>query len=166
MSSFTDSTAPISYNRHASDLLAKDVWNVARSFTYYTDAMVDRHWVTIPLGFLTDGASVPRVFWNLLPPWGQYGNAAIVHDYLCEHLTLTSENGTTIMIDRTTVDAVLNEAMTVLEVSAWKRIPIYAAVRFYFYLSKVVKKHKSPYLAALKSELEADFVAKSAVQST
>jgi len=38
--------------------------------------------VSAPTGFVTDLASIPRVFWSLLPPDGNYAYAAIVHDYL------------------------------------------------------------------------------------
>lgn len=38
--------------------------------------------ITVPLGFITDGASIPRIFWSLLSPFGPYFPAAIVHDFL------------------------------------------------------------------------------------
>ncbi len=38
--------------------------------------------VDVPTGFVTDFASVPRPFWTLLRPDGDYAYAAIVHDYL------------------------------------------------------------------------------------
>ena len=39
--------------------------------------------VTIPKGFETDFASIPRFLWNVFPPhWKPYREAAIVHDYL------------------------------------------------------------------------------------
>jgi Protein of unknown function (DUF1353) len=38
--------------------------------------------VSAPTGFVTDLASIPRIFWSLLPPDGNYAYAAIVHDYL------------------------------------------------------------------------------------
>src|SRR5262249_18377967 len=38
--------------------------------------------VTVPAGFVSDLASVPRVFWSLIPKTGRYAYAAIVHDYL------------------------------------------------------------------------------------
>jgi uncharacterized protein DUF1353 len=38
--------------------------------------------VSVPVGFVTDLTSVPRVFWSLLPRTGRYAYAAIVHDYL------------------------------------------------------------------------------------
>ena len=38
--------------------------------------------MTVPLGFLSDGASVPRLFWVFFPPTGKYLRACIIHDYL------------------------------------------------------------------------------------
>jgi hypothetical protein len=38
--------------------------------------------ITVPIGFVTDFASIPRVFWSLLRPDGLYTYPAIVHDYL------------------------------------------------------------------------------------
>lgn len=54
-------------------------WRVARVLTYKgnTDTFV------IPVGFRTDLASVPRIFWVVLPPFGAYQRAAVIHDFLC-----------------------------------------------------------------------------------
>ncbi len=38
--------------------------------------------VVVPKGFVTDFASIPRLFWSILPPDGPYVYAAIIHDYL------------------------------------------------------------------------------------
>lgn len=38
--------------------------------------------VEVPKGFVTDLASIPRPFWSLLRPDGEYTYAAIIHDYL------------------------------------------------------------------------------------
>jgi hypothetical protein len=38
----------------------------------------------VPAGLVTDGASVPRAFWALFPPWtGNYRKAAVIHDHYC-----------------------------------------------------------------------------------
>lgn len=40
---------------------------------------------TVPKGYITDGASVPRIFWFIYPPnRPDYLPAAIIHDYLCD----------------------------------------------------------------------------------
>ena len=38
--------------------------------------------VTVPIGFVTDFASIRRLFWSALPPDGPYIYPAILHDYL------------------------------------------------------------------------------------
>ena len=38
--------------------------------------------VQVPMGFVTDFATIPRVFWSFLPPDGLYTYPAIIHDYL------------------------------------------------------------------------------------
>lgn len=75
--------------------------------------------ITVPAGFKTDLASIPRVLWNVLPPIGAYDAAAVVHDYLYQH------NG----VSRREADAVLLEAMRILGVRVTQRWAIYAGVR-------------------------------------
>ena len=38
--------------------------------------------VVVPKGFVTDFASIPRLFWSILRPDGEYTYPAIIHDYL------------------------------------------------------------------------------------
>jgi hypothetical protein len=38
--------------------------------------------VTVPVRFVTDFASIPRLFWSGLKPDGNYCYAAVIHDYL------------------------------------------------------------------------------------
>lgn len=42
----------------------------------------------VPAGFVTDFASVPRIAVWLIPRFGRYTPAAIVHDYLCQNLPI------------------------------------------------------------------------------
>lgn len=42
----------------------------------------DIHPVHVPKGFVTDFASVPRPFWSLFRPDGDYAYAAVLHDFL------------------------------------------------------------------------------------
>jgi len=84
----------------------------------YDSAILNRT-ITVPRGFNTDLASIPRVFWITLPKSGKYDRAAVVHDFLYAH------NGVT----RKQADDVLKEAMEVLGVGQWTRWKIYAGVR-------------------------------------
>lgn len=43
---------------------------------------------TLPKGYTTDGASVPRIFWSIYPPYKpEWLTACIIHDYLCSQAT-------------------------------------------------------------------------------
>jgi len=46
------------------------------------------HCIFIEKGFENDGASVPRIVWNIIPPDGRHRAAAIVHDDLYGRKTL------------------------------------------------------------------------------
>ena len=75
--------------------------------------------ITIPIGFETDFASVPRLFWSLMPPWGRYSVAAVVHDYLYNTQETT----------RLEADKLFEELMEELDVSIFKRKLMYWGVR-------------------------------------
>jgi hypothetical protein len=94
-------------------------WYLLESFLYVSDVLNDT--VVVPAGFMTDFASIPREFWNLLPPWGTYGPAAIVHDYLYATQTATKENA----------DLVLHEAMAASGVDHAVAEIIYKAVELF-----------------------------------
>lgn len=38
--------------------------------------------ILVPSGFISDYASVPRLFWRLIPRRGPYNKAAFIHDFL------------------------------------------------------------------------------------
>jgi hypothetical protein len=57
-----------------------------RDFGYDTKGIrIDNNnnfWIDIPAGFVTDFASVPQIFWSIIPPTGTKTRAAVIHDYL------------------------------------------------------------------------------------
>ena len=95
-------------------------WKLLRSFTYYV-GKGHTNKVVVHRGFITDFASVPQPLWWLIPPWGKYGKAAIVHDYLYQHQTVSREDA----------DRIFLEAMGVLKVKNWRKYPMYLAVRLF-----------------------------------
>ncbi len=137
------------YDADASAALGKDHWRVLTPFSY---KIADGEWVTIPAGYLTDGASVPRLFWNIIPPWGKYGQAAVVHDLLCEYLSIIKD-GKPHTITRDRADEILNEAMYALGVPDGKRLIIYSAVSLY----RVIMGINEPSSTPFKRSLEADW---------
>lgn len=86
----------------------------------YTDSKLKKE-VTVPRGFVTDFASVPRLFWVAFPPCGRYTPAAVVHDYLYWQQSP--------LCDRKCADDVLDTAMKESGVDFATRNAIYLAVR-------------------------------------
>lgn len=119
----------IQYSDYASKKLKKDYWVVKKGFIYYLDDSFTSY-VYVPKGYLTDGASVPRMFWNIIPPWGSYGQACVLHDYLCEHYYYF-DGLNSFTLDRKNVNKIFNDAMKVAEVPTGKRKLIYAGVEAY-----------------------------------
>lgn len=152
MSSFTAYSAPldIRYDKEASAALGADHWRVTKDFRYFIGGKNTQQWVTVPAGYLTDGASVPRALWSLIPPWGAYGQAAVVHDLLCEYLAIV-DHGELVPITRERCDEIFNEAMAVLGVPGDTRNAIYNGVRLYRLMTGVSKPSTTP----LKRSLEA-----------
>lgn len=77
--------------------------------------------VTVPKGFVTDLASIPRVFYSLLRPDREYAHAAIVHDFLYWKQTISREDA----------DKILKFAMEDLEVDPLIVKSIYQAVKMF-----------------------------------
>lgn len=71
------------------------------NFIYWSD-LLDAA-ITVPINFITDMASIPRPLWTLYPPWGKYGPAAILHDWLYWQQSLTGK--------REVADQIFHEAM-------------------------------------------------------
>lgn len=92
-------------------------WYLLEKFLYLSGGMENIE-VIVPAGFITDFASVPRALWNIYPPWGMYGPAAIVHDFLYWDQA----------VPRDIADKTLLEAMTGLGVDFVTRKAIYDAV--------------------------------------
>lgn len=73
---------------------------------------------TVPRGFVTDFASVPRVFWRLFRPDGDYAYAAVLHDYLYWEQT----------VERSVADEIFRAAMDDLKIKDWQAEILYRAV--------------------------------------
>lgn len=158
MSEFTnfDPTSTLVPIPHAKEVLGRDHWIVSKGFEFYIGKKEDNCYVYIPKGYLTDGATVPPFLQRLVPTWGQYGAATIVHDYLCEQLTIRSE-GQERTITRARGDYIFLEAMKVLHVPLWRRLPMYLAVRVYSFVMAGDKPTPWEEKRLLELALEANF---------
>ena len=118
MSGFTDALV-------VSPLADGKTWVIVRDFGYDVGAEDSGDHIGVAIGFKTDFATVPRPFWAILPKWGRYGNASVIHDWL--YWTQTRP--------RREADAIFLEAMGVLGVSPLVKNPMYWAVRLFGWLA-------------------------------
>lgn len=83
--------------------------------------------ISVPVGFVTDFASIPRPFWSLLRPDGEYAYAAVIHDYLYWEQPVKREEADEIFrlcmedfrIDKPVISAI-HKAVRAGGGSAWK----------------------------------------------
>lgn len=94
-------------------------WVTRKEFGYDVGEEGSGDSIDVPIGFMTDFASIPRPLWAILPRWGKYGNAAVIHDYCYWDQSRS----------RLESDRIFREAMEVLKVPRWKIRAIYCAVR-------------------------------------
>lgn len=95
---------------------------ILEPFRYHAGTLDSDEIYVIPAGFITDGASIPRLLWPILGhPWGRPGKAAVLHDFLYR----SGFPGMT----RARADGLFLEAMAVLEIPEVRRRIIYLGVR-------------------------------------
>ena len=114
MSRFTDALV-------VTPLADGSTWAIVRAFGYDVGSEGSGDRIEVAIGFQTDFATVPRPFWVILPKWGRYGNASVIHDWL--YWTQARP--------RREADAVFLEAMGVLDVSTPVKYVLFWAVRLF-----------------------------------
>jgi hypothetical protein len=83
--------------------------------------------VTVPAGFSTDLATVPRWLWWLFPPFEpQYAAAAVLHDFLLSWVGF----------DKMTAHALFFDALKILGVDRWRALAMFAGVVAYGWFSR------------------------------
>jgi hypothetical protein len=96
-----------------------------RSFGYDVGTENSGDTIEVPVGFMTDFATVPRLFWSLLPQWGKYGNASVIHDWLYWDQSRP----------RAQADRIFLEGMMVLQVGLLTRYAMFYAVQWLGWLA-------------------------------
>lgn len=103
-------------------VLLKDAVYVSKDGTRYV----------MPAGATSDGASTPREMWNVLPPFGVYWPAAVLHDCAYRNTLLidekTMEAPFRASLVKDACDKLLLEAMESLGVNEIERSVIYSGV--------------------------------------
>lgn len=117
MSSFTN---PLDVRVHNVEWKDKP-FELLTAFTYYVGELGSDEFITVPAGYRTDFASIPRVFHRLINPVGRHGKAAVVHDWLCDQSPKT--------VDHIRAADIFDEAMAVSGVPAARRRAMVLAVK-------------------------------------
>tara|TARA_B100000085_G_C18535251_1_gene509711 strand:+ start:761 stop:1237 length:477 start_codon:yes stop_codon:yes gene_type:complete len=90
--------------------------------------------ITVPLGYITDLASVPRICWFAIAPF-DVARPAVVHDVLYEKINAVRENTSKkdFKKARKIADIVFLQGMEATEplVAKWKKWSAYYAVRMF-----------------------------------
>lgn len=85
--------------------------------------------ITVPKGFKTDFASVPRILWSVLPPIGTYTESAVLHDFLYykgKYATVQHEQ-----LTREKADKIFLAAMLSQDVNKFTAYFMYGGVRIF-----------------------------------
>lgn len=93
------------------------LWRLNAPLVYYSERL--RREITVPKGFLTDFASVPRLPLVYLLAGGEADRAALVHDWLYHSHEVSRANA----------DAILDEAMAATGQPWWRRKLMWLGVR-------------------------------------
>jgi len=107
-------------------------WRVLEPFEYRVGAEDSHILVDVPVGFVTDFASIPRGLWNVFPPvGGKYDKAAVIHDRLYQfpYYVWDNDRAREVGIVKKFADDTFKEAMQVLGVSWLARNTIWLAVK-------------------------------------
>jgi len=99
-------------------------YKLLKSFVYHVGDKNSLEVIRVPIGFICDGASIPRLLWSVVGhPMDEYAQAAFLHDFICKCMRDT--------YNRLEGEEIMYEAMGVLGVSLWKRWVIYKALRLF-----------------------------------
>ena len=103
-------------------------WRLTKPFKYVRPPII----VEVPVGFITDGASIPQFAWSFIgSPWsGKYTKATVPHDYGYHSQTRT----------RKEVDGIFLRGMQILGVSWLKRWIMYRCIRWVAWICWDIRK--------------------------
>ena len=88
--------------------------------------------ITVPKGYQTNGADIPRLFWRLYPPYSpEYMSAVVIHDYLCDRAIETAKDKKDLQDLFLYADNAFREILEKLNIKQSKVKTFYNAVRFW-----------------------------------
>lgn len=117
------------------ELVGKNLWKVYKPFEYHVGNILGEEVIKVPVGFVTNFASVPRIFWSLISPV-DFDNAkpAVIHDFLYY----------TQKTNRKYADSIFLEALGVMKSPAYRKYLMYYSVRLFGWIrwNKLKRKNE------------------------
>ncbi len=104
-------------------------WKLRHAMTYEVGSEGSGREIRVPRGFTSDGASIPRFLWAVLPVWGRWSRAALLHDWLYDCLRDGPPHPEA--PTRRDADAVFHEAMLVCGTARPVALAMWLAVRLF-----------------------------------
>jgi hypothetical protein len=102
-------------------------WRLAEPLIYEVGGGGSGRVIRVSKDFVTDGTSIPRLLWRILPVWASYSRAGVIHDYLCWRIAVNNPHPEA--QTRADADRIFFEAMTALNVCWVQKYALYCGVR-------------------------------------
>lgn len=128
----------------------KDDWEVLEMFEVHVkDVLPKKVVIQVLKGFISDGASIPRLFWSYLPRHGKYTKAAVVHDFLyskkgCIFIQEGLSGFFQADVTRKEADLIFKKAMKASGVNRVKCWLMYHAVKWFGKIAWARSKQEEP----------------------
>jgi hypothetical protein len=105
-----------------SEYITDDTWYIHEPLAFTSQYVIPGKTFTVPAGFYTDFASVPKMFRNIISKYGKHAKSAVLHDYLyyCGFLGC-----------KELCDLLFNEGMIFEKEKDSMRLIVYNAVKFF-----------------------------------
>lgn len=100
------------------EVIGRNLFRLIEPLEYHVGSWPSKEIIIAPEGFITDFASVPRIFWPIISPIDTHANAAVIHDFMYQ----------TNYASKARCEWIFDEALGVLDVPEWKRICLVKSV--------------------------------------
>ncbi len=124
MSSFTK---PLFVEVEQRESHGRGMLTLIQEFEYHVGYLGSNEVITVPVGFKTDGCSIPSYLRWWLPVLGRVAKAGVVHDYILYKKLYDQKRAADIFL----------EALTILEAPPIQAKIMYLAVKYWPWISDV-----------------------------
>lgn len=123
MSAFTGPLAIVEFD------VDDDLWAILQPLIWEVGALGSGVFITVPVGFISDGASIPWPLSIVLHRWGRWRRAACLHDWLYELLKAGTPDPNA--LTRAQADEIFRQALYASGVSHVLTFLFFTAVRIF-----------------------------------